>query len=278
MKLASFDVGIKNMAYCIFDCSSNTPVIIDWNVVNLMNHEPVSKILCNQHTKTNKVCNKKAKYEFSKMFFCEKHAKSSSHIVPDSSTSLSSLKKMKKQQLIDLANNRFIPVDLTENREVLLVNINNYLVARSLKPIKSSKTKASTIDLITIGKNIKSNFDNITQMNDVDKIVIENQISPIATRMKTIQGMLAQYFIMKNENIDIEFLSSSGKLKGFEKMNENIESNYKQHKKDAIFYCKKFLEKPEYNSWNWILDNEKKDDLADCFLQGIWFFNEKIKK
>ncbi len=57
-----------------------------------------------------------------------------------------------------------------------------------------------------------------------------------------------------------------------------FESNYKQHKKDAIFYCKKFLEKPQYNSWNWILDNEKKDDLADCFLQGIWFFNEKMKK
>ena len=29
-------------------------------------------------------------------------------------------------------------------------------------------------------------------------VIIENQISPIANRMKTIQGMITQYFIMKN--------------------------------------------------------------------------------
>ena len=94
--------------------------------------------------------------------------------------------------------------------------------------------------------------------------------------MKTIQGMLAQYFIMKNEN-DIEFLSSSGKLKGFEKMNGDIESNYKQHKKDAIFYCKKFLEKPEYNSWNWILDNEKKMTWLIVFYKEFGFSMKKLK-
>ena len=51
---------------------------------------------------------------------------------------------------------------------------------------------------------------------DITHVVIENQLSPIANRMKTIQGMLAQYFIMIDENIDIQFISSSNKLKQFE--------------------------------------------------------------
>ena len=35
MRLISFDVGIKNMAYCIFDISNNTPTILDWGILNL---------------------------------------------------------------------------------------------------------------------------------------------------------------------------------------------------------------------------------------------------
>ena len=37
---------------------------------------------------------------------------------------------------------------------------------------------------------------------------------PIANRMKTIQGMIAQYFIDKNVKL-IKFISASNKLKNF---------------------------------------------------------------
>ena len=41
MKYISFDVGIKNMAYCVFDCSGSkeSPHIVDWNILNLMDKE-----------------------------------------------------------------------------------------------------------------------------------------------------------------------------------------------------------------------------------------------
>ena len=272
--IASFDIGIKNMAYCIFDICNNIPLVVDWDVVNLMTGETIEKKICNQSTKKNKICEKTAKYEFKNNFYCEKHAKMSNFMLPDKSCSPPQLKKLKKEDLIHLANSKFIPIDSDDNKDIILNKINIFLENISLKTIKKDKTKASNIDLITIGKNIKVKFDKIKHMNGLEKVIIENQISPIATRMKTIQGMLAQYFIMKNDNIKIEFLSSSGKLKGFEKQNINENSNYKQHKKDAIYYCRQFLEKPEYSSWNWVLDNDKKDDLADCFLQGIWYLKK----
>ena len=80
---------------------------------------------------------------------------------------------------------------------------------------------------------------------------------------------------MQNDDINIEFLSSAGKLKGLEKQNENLDSEYQQHKKDAIFYCNRFLEMERYSAWKGVLDTKKKDDLADCFLQGIQWMKRK---
>lgn len=36
MKLISFDIGIKNMAFCIFTVESNTVKVQDWGILNLM--------------------------------------------------------------------------------------------------------------------------------------------------------------------------------------------------------------------------------------------------
>ena len=130
---------------------------------------------------------------------------------------------------------------------------------------------------------------------------MENQISPIAGRMKTVQGMLAQYFIMKSpansENSpSIEFISSANKLKDFttqipkstpkSALNEDgiVEpkatdrEKYKKHKTDSIFICSQFLKTNDnLSSWSNVLLTPKKDDLADCFLQGIWYLKrEKI--
>ena len=64
----------------------------------------------------------------------------------------------------------------------------------------------------------------------VDKVIIENQISPIANRMKTIQGMIAQFFIM-NDIKDIEFVAASNKLKNF----ITTKTSYNERKKLGIF-------------------------------------------
>ena len=65
MKVISFDVGIKNMAYCIIDASSSQ--ILDWNVLNLMDIEqPDSKCSCKNIPKSKKAvatnCTSNAKY------------------------------------------------------------------------------------------------------------------------------------------------------------------------------------------------------------------------
>jgi hypothetical protein len=103
---------------------------------------------------------------------------------------------------------------------------------------------------------------------------MENQISTIASRMKTIQGMLAQYYIMQPYLPQVEFVSSANKLKHL--VISSVRDTYKQHKKDSIEFCEKFLSSNQHlGNWGDILHTPKKDDLADAFLQGIWYLKHR---
>jgi hypothetical protein len=297
MKLISFDVGIKNMAYCIFDISGQYLSIQNWNVLNLLEEEVATEV-CTQIIpgKTKKVpakpCTKVAKYKKNGDCYCEKHAKSSMFIIPNKKNSLVTIKKLKVDELIKVGQSHLLFLNIEtipKLKKDIVEKLGEFYEKNCLELIVKKKSKnASEIDLITIGKNMKELLNNTQGINTITHVVIENQISPIANRMKTIQGMLAQYFIMKNSDINIDFISSANKLsqfgerktesKSIEKPLENtiINADYKQHKKDGLYYCSKVIQKNQcFTGWSESLNIKKADDLADSFLQGLWYLKNK---
>jgi len=298
MKLISFDIGIKNMAYCIFNTSNNTS-ITNWDVINLMETEiPTQLCTCSTVSKSKKLltkpCIKLAKYSKNGTYYCDKHAKECSQfIIPKKCFETSNMKKLKIDDLIKFGNSHlcFINVEnlVSLKKPQLLLILKTFFETKCLESVIVTKSKtAGETDLIDIGKNMKTLLNATPNIDDITHVVIENQISPIATRMKTIQGMLAQYFIMKNSDIVIEFVSSSHKLKQFSELNlihrepvikdntSKINPKYKQNKIDGIFYCSRMIDSnDQLSSWKWALNTKKKDDLADCFLQGIWYLKHQ---
>jgi len=294
MKILSFDIGIRNMAICCIEISSENQKVnvIQWDILNLIDTNTNIPVNCNQMNlpKSKKVsptsCTKRAKYRKNENYYCDKHAKSSPFIIPTNETKLTYLKKQKLDALISIAHKQFIFENNNEKwkKDDYVREINKIYLNKCLEPIITTKKKAGDIDLIDIGKNMKLELDNYNYHN-VDYVVIENQLSPLANRMKTIQGMLAQYFIMKYDNIDIYFVSSANKLKQFDPQNKNetekkdkniANPNYKENKKDGIFYTNKLIDNNEYfHIWKDKMSTRKKDDLADCFLQGLWFFKNR---
>ena len=369
MRLISFDVGIKNMAYCIFDIDTNKVFsMIDWNIMNLMNESNTIIHTCSCHLKPKSKknigspspCKSKAKYTKNGKYYCDKHAKTCEFLPYSKACSQPSLKKMKVDMLIQKYKECF-PLHNITNLPMTKVSMLRTFEEKMLELIPKNKEKsAGETDLITIGKNMSVLLDTIPNLNMITHVIIENQISPLANRMKTIQGMLAQYFIIKGSpTLHIEFVSSFNKLKDFTKagdvsdltsilgmekldsrdsanplslcteqggphfgrdapgsdarrastlnasgvlrhpkpewrVSENrssknvgsppiirneMKDNYKQHKKDSIVICQRFLDNNE-NLTKWsesahFISLTKRDDLADCFLQGIWYMKNK---
>lgn len=159
------------------------------------------------------------------------------------------------------------------------------------KKTKVNYTYAHDLDMITYGRNLMKHMDAIlypapasalSSSPRIDMMIIENQISTIATRMKTLQGMITQYFIMKNVP-QIEFISASCKLKLFTDSMLDVSkyvdaTTYGDRKKAGITICRALGEmtlppptSTNYATWMPMFEkHKKKDDLADCFLQCLW--------
>ena len=294
MNIISFDVGIKNMAYCILSYEKKQNIQIKkWGVLNLMDTENPHTITCNcLLKKKDNICNKKAKYKKNDRFFCESHAKKDTIFsIPTKEMEMPFLKKQKVDELLKIARSHLLLLDEKNiKKDNIISAIYNFYNNKKLEAMYTKKkTNANETNLITIGKNMKQLLNDIPEILDINVVLIENQISPIANRMKTIQGMLAQYFIMKNESIDIYFISSSNKLKQFQKLNLqynndreinetsiNVNPNYKANKLNGVLITNIILnENEQFNQWKDNMNTPKKDDLADSFLQGLWYFKDK---
>lgn len=302
MKILSIDVGIKNLAYCLFDINnttnkektiidnSNTTInntiidnsnavidnsntvidsdifnIIDWNIINLCDDKHKCCFI-NNNAKCEKdiKCNKNAKYYINNEYYCSIHSKKTKYILPNDE--ITKYKKLNLDKLITLCNKYDLKYT-KENKTNINKSIDNFLKKSLLKIIKYKN--ASDMDIINIGIAIQEKFNNISNLNP-DLILIENQIGPIATKMKCIQGMITQYFIMKNMK-NISFISATNKLKKY----SDEKLNYSQRKKLSEDITIHILNKYNLTNWYSILEKTKKDDLADCFLQGIWFLENK---
>lgn len=357
MRLISFDVGMKNLAYCIFSISdtiaftgaSATDLIHHihierWDVIDLrfepnlsastsseVAPPPAPKRMCNNDNKLAKwmlfpINN--ASGEPALVMYCTKCAERSKYKIP--SREILPIKrkpelllKKKLGELMDIKANLCsagssqsldTPMNLKLRKSDLIEEIkttlsrdfmepfdeqkySNYISgtamttsAATTKPKKANYIYAHDLDLITYGRNMMKHLDVILAecSGPIDMMIIENQISTLASRMKTLQGMITQYFIMKHIPL-IEFISASCKLKLFTNTPLSHDdaatdhddlcidaSTYADRKKSGIAVCRSLGEisrkhKSEYAKWMHLFEtHKKKDDLADCFLQGLW--------
>jgi hypothetical protein len=195
------------------------------------------------------------------------------------------IRKADKIKDIEMVLSRDYLEPLDEHKYTSAIsNTTSNVTTNGTKKTKVNYTYAHDLDMITYGRNMMKHLDSILynqpQPIQIDMMIIENQISTIATRMKTLQGMITQYFIMKNVP-NIEFISASCKLKLFTDSMLDVSkyvdaSTYSDRKKSGIAICRALgvdssTTSTNYATWVPMFEkHKKKDDLADCFLQGLW--------
>ena len=302
MRIISIDVGIKNLAYCILEnADKEGPYnIINWDVINLCsdiqlcNCEKNNAKGKNNKNKNNKnknnknnakgndknkdniiestgKCSKPAFYSMDSvagnMRLCKIHANQSVYKIPSDDNNIKKINKMKIGELKIYMDNNGILYTMYDTKPALLLKIKVYINENVLSIIK--KESANHVNMIPMGERLFTAFNAAINLEGVDHICIENQIGPIANRMKSLQGMISMYFIMHG-NSNISFISATNKLKLF-KSNEQLD-NHPERKKAGIEIVHNILEKTENKEWTAIFNShKKKDDMADSLLQGLWY-------
>lgn len=317
-RVLSFDVGMKNLAYCLFQVTEKRDdyKVLKWDVINLCT--PVVRKCNNGDLGGAQSCINEAKYckaiknvdaeldvdveEENEIvnieYYCKKHAKKSNLKIPTSDLDIKKIRKGKlvdiqaiidKYQIKDIQKQEQSQPRQKNSKDKMIDMIQRELNNNYLDNIEN--IRATDIDLVTLGKNMMIELDKIVipyneeimgglahmsspdNKYKIDFVIIENQISTIASRMKTLQGMIAQYFIMKNTPC-IEFISAANKLKMFMTKKK---TTYTERKLESVEVTKELLETlPQLNEYRGYLDkNKKKDDLADCFLQGVYYLTLK---
>lgn len=213
----SFDVGIKNLAYCVL-CKDKK--IKDWGIINL-NENPCCDV------KLKKKCDKQSTYEVkgdpNVKYCCTAHSK----------------KFSKKKKL----------------------NTNHDL----LKISQLCVSKLRELDIKEVGS-----------------VLIENQPALKNPVMKSIQMMIYTFFVMDgvmSETSKIEkihMVNARNKLKVYKgpKIECNKKGKYAQNKYLSVEYTKEMIKNEEECFQELFKESKKKDDLADAYLQGIYWIEK----
>jgi hypothetical protein len=214
MNYLSFDVGIKNLAYCVLTQEKS---ITQWGIINL-NKNPVC---CSN---LRKPCEKQASFLVdNKDYYCSCHAK-----------------KFKKKKKLNT----------------------NY-------------------DLLELSKTCIQELKKI-DLSDIKYVLIENQPALKNPTMKSVQMIIYSFFVMNgvmNENSTIENLhmvNARNKLKVYKgpPIECSKTNKYLKNKYLSIEYCKQMITNEKEEFIQLFNDSKKKDDLADCYLQGIYWIEK----
>ena len=207
MNILSIDVGIKNLAYCLFFIQSKEKYeISQWHVIDLTN----SRKKCCGIKKDLTICNKNARYFKKNNYYCKTHAKKQQFLIP--TKDLLKINKKKISTLKKLCDKYQIVFNKKFKKDDYCRVLNKYINNHYFSVI--SQKNANKINIISLGHTIKREFDCLLKDIHIDTVIIEQQIGPIANRMKMLQGMIIQHFIEKNI-LDIKEISPFNKLKDF---------------------------------------------------------------
>jgi hypothetical protein len=250
MKLISFDVGLRNLAYCVLEGTSRSDVkIVDWNIIDVLGEQSgVGAARCFK-------CTAAARYEHASegTFACSKHTPKKKETVTKAA-----LGKKSPIELIGEIERLGLRTEATKKADLVKL-LYNHARQNTWKKCVASATTGSVMDMSPA---IMASLDaRLSSWQGADAVCIENQPE---RRMYAVQAMLLMDFTMRG--IKASGVSATHKLSNLVTIDDVVHT-YKGRKKTGITHAYALV--PAENQEHF-KKHPKKDDLADSFLQGLW--------
>ena len=247
MKLISFDVGLRNLAYCILEGSSRQDLrSTSWDLIDVMAEMGgLDKPLCHK-------CKKPACLNQKEIYACTRH-KGVSGLKYQKTT----LMKKTKEELQTMGS----PVNIVgKTKKELVDKLYTHFSGTVWKRCVKSAKQGSVVDLApAIATSLQTRA---AQWEHSNLVVFEQQPDK---RMLCVQGMLHMWFV--TQGYRCKGVSAVHKLTNIITLQDSTKT-YKGRKKTGIVHAAQLVPTEELKTF--MLKHPKKDDLADCFLQGLW--------
>jgi len=299
VKVLGFDVGIKNLAFCIVEkidtkyyIQSNDISHTDcWNIINLTEQD---KLLCANTGCTNPIT-QTSEIGGTKYYFCTKHkllhkALLQTHPLDfkeceDTSCKCSHSASCKTKSKYMWGGNSIC----LKHKDMILRN------EEKTRTLTKYKTFVKDFTIHDLKLSLLNKLDSYKELFlKVDVVCIENQPTFKNPTMKAISDVIYTWFMIRgllekelngSTISKITFFAPSNKLKIAGKtddINEQIDqadktgSKYKKTKELGITNCLEFIK------WNQsYVDHlntfKKKDDLCDAFLHGVHYIEKNLE-
>ena len=227
MYYIGWDIGIKNLAYCIIEqLHDKTEIIKELKIINLI--DPPKIYMCSMTNKNKKKCNSKACFfdkKNTELYYCNKHYNLLSVKEQKDVKSIKSPKKVNKYSLEELGLRLFKTLD----EKSLFSKCENIIIEN--QPVLKNPTMKSIQIMLYSYFLIKNKNINIIKLLNA------------SNKLKVYKG--------KIPDEETEKLSK-------------IKDKYRRNKMTAILHASLMIDDKEI--LDYFNSHKKKDDLADAYL------------
>jgi len=251
MKLVSFDVGLRNLAFCVLEGTSRKDVkIVHWDLIDVM-----AESAGHDAAKCFK-CKKPANWvKHDGTTYCCKTHKPKGGGKPPTKASLN--KKTLEDLKVEATQNS---VEGGTTKKTLVFALYNHYCANVWKRCVKSAKQVSVVDLAgPIAQCLEARRE---LWDGSDLIAFEQQPDK---RMLCVQAMLHMWFVC--QGFKCKGVSAVHKLTNMVTLQDSTKT-YKGRKSTGILHAKELV--PTQELKDHMMKHPKRNALADSFLQGLW--------
>lgn len=252
-KIIAFDIGIKNLAFCILENQSSVMALENCNLL-----EPVETILC-------KDCKLKASFTVNKQHYCKRH-------IPKSHTVLEELSKKK------LPPNKVLK-ELVKRHECESLGTSNDKCVEALSKkfafpyIQPKQANASKISLEEIHDALRKFVqEKWNLLSGCTHVLLENQPAFKNPHMKSVQVLLfatlREWFLQHDQTPEYHLVHAKKKVADAQKGDAGYSErkNKSEERLQQLFDNGSVINDALYNEWK---QSKKKSDMADALCMCV---------
>ncbi len=252
MKIVAFDIGIKNLAFCILE-NKNVLALENCNLLS-----PVEHVLCTK-------CNTKASYSADNKVYCKRHIPKTHTVLPELNKKKVPANKILKE-LIKTHNCE----NLGTSNDKCIESLSKKFTFHFEQPKQANASKISLEEIHdALRKFIKDKW-NI--FSGCTHILLENQPAFKNPHMKSVQVLLfatlRENYLQNNQTPKYHFIHAKKKVSDAEKGDAGYteRKNKSEERLIQLFENEIVVNSDLYNEWK---KSKKKSDMADALCMAV---------